>query len=217
VAENGQAVTGVASDDIGDQSLEREDRFCETDHLSDPSNPYLTPELTPPPAAALLAATIRNSIDDVEVRQQGNMIASVGGLRIRDFRSLDFRFSNWKAAFNVGRLVTPIGQIKGEKVSKAGLVRVVKTARSAFTGPDSKDQALQPGCPPVSPGKGSERLKSKHRRDLPSPPKSHKELRTHILGKEFREVEKAHLKGHEDSRTWKEVQTANQKGIIDCM
>jgi hypothetical protein len=138
-----------------------EDRFCETDHLSDPSNPYLTPELTPPPAAALLAATIRNSIDDVEVRQQGNTIssvrgsaddvevrqqgntiASVGGLRIRDFRSLDFRFSNWKAASNVGRLVTPIGQIKGEKVSKAGLVRVVKTARSAFTGPDSKDQAL---------------------------------------------------------------------------
>jgi hypothetical protein len=49
------------------------------------------------------------------------------------------------------------------------------------------------------------KLNTLHRRELPPEPKTHRDLKTHIFEAEFKEAEKSHLKGHEESRTWEAV------------
>ena len=176
----------------------------ETDHLDtiECTMPYLTPETSPPPQAALLVAAIRDSVP-YEVLLQGSPDTRAEGLEKSGPHSIDPRFSCWRTAFNAGRLVTKLGTINGETVSKAGLVRSVRGKASY---PSSEMVAKL--------GKGAS-----HRKMLPPLPKTHRDLRGHPFEQEFREAEKAHLKSHEELRTWRVVprESAKQKQILDCM
>jgi hypothetical protein len=208
-------VDGIIADPASLGGVEESAVTYETDHLcvSEQSYPYLTPEDTPPPPAALLPATIRGSaFNELEEAEDQQL------LKVRESLtpySCDLRFSNWRTAFNAGRLVTPLGTINGEMVSKARYARAVKAARPIACYPNRENQTQTDICGPEY---GPQKRKSRHRRDLPPPPKTHRDLRTHLLGTEFRAAEKAHLKSHQESQTWREVaKTAGQQGILDCM
>lgn len=60
-----------------------------------------------------------------------------------------------------------------------------------------------------------------HRRNLPPPPRWHRDLKNHVLGGLFEDAEKDHLKSHEDMKSWTEIRTrdpqAEDKQILDCM
>lgn len=184
-----------------------------TDHpslSSKPSEAYLTPEQTPPPLGALLAATIRRSAFELEEAQDQQ-------LKARGFApySANPKCDIWRTAFNAGRLVSPLGSLNGEMVSKARYARAVKAARPMASCPDREDKTDNSRA--TGPQNGLYKLRGRHRRDLPPPPKTHRDLRIHLLGAEFRAAEKAHLISHQESQTWREVGRADQKGIIDCM
>ena len=112
-------------------------------------------------------------------------------------------FSCWRTAFNAGRLVARYRTTDGETVKKASLVRKAIGAR----GPNSENLSRGGNLAPP------------HRRDLPPPPKTHKDLMGHPYEQEFREAEKVHLKSHEELRTWRVVSkdNANQRQVLDCM
>jgi hypothetical protein len=197
-------------------SVEEEPSDCRADHPTRGTllDPYLTPEITPPPPAALLAATIRNAAFNELEEAKDQQFLEVQESYSKATDSCDPKFSIWRTAFNAGRLVTPLGTINGEKVSKAWYARAVKAARPVASRPNRENQTNKGAVRSTSPGKG---LYGKHRRDLPPAPKTHRDLRTHLLATEFRAAEKAHLQSHTESRTWKEVARASQQGILDCM
>jgi hypothetical protein len=200
-------------------SVDKEAGLYETDHLrtDEWTVPYLTPDLTPSPPAALLAAAIRDSALSAEKEAQipfhdkvGEQATHVRDVhRERELRPVNPEFNYWRTAFNAGRLVAKFRTTDGETVSKAHLAQ---KARVVACGPSSEN--LSGGSPP-SRGK----VIPAHRRSLPSPPKTHKALIGHPFEKQFREAEKAHLKSHEELRTWRVVpkEIANQKQILDCM
>lgn len=212
---------GPGSTFIG--SVEQEPSDCRTDHPTSGTylDPYLTPEDTPPPPAALLAATIRSSAFNELEEAQDQQLLEVGESLTEALYPCDPRYSNWRTAFNAGRLVTPLGTINGETVSKARYARAVKAARPVASYPNRESHKLddpENGSEQLmGPENGPSKLKSRNRRDLPPPPKTHRDLRTHLLGAEFRAAEKAHLQSHQESRTWTEVTRAGQQGILDSM
>jgi Reverse transcriptase (RNA-dependent DNA polymerase) len=194
-------------------------------------SPYLTPDRTPSPPAALLAATIRNSADEEEVHDQDLRTVE----EMSTPHSIDPKFECWRTVFNAGRLVSELGTINGEKVRKAHFVRAMKLPSSrpdrkiiennvkpkeamrSYISPEKAVQLLDPEK--VKQLRTAGKLCKLRQRDLPPPPKTHKDLRTHAFGVEFREAEKAHLKSHQESRTWETVRrtVAAGKQIIDCM
>ena len=197
-------------------------------------DPYLTPEDSPPPPGALLAATIRGPAfteatigkSSVALEVEESIASAIASYPPDPWSGI------WRTAFNAGRLVTPLGTIRGEVVSKVRYTRAVKARRPVVRYPNREYQRTnrpispekgmsEPTGPENSPSnkpKSPKRLKSRYRRDLPPPPKTHRDLGTYLLGAEFREVEKAYLKTHQESRTWCEVsRTSGQQGILDCM
>jgi hypothetical protein len=63
-------------------------------------------------------------------------------------------------------------------------------------------------------------IKSKiHRRDLPPPPKWHKDLRVHPLGDHFRQAEDSNLQSHKEMNTWEaiDVPTTHGRLTLDCV
>ena len=90
---------------------------------------YLTPESTPPPPAALLATAIRSS-DSIEKDDNQRFLSRIRG---ESEKSDTSRFSgaigNWTAAFNAGRLVSPLSIYGGVTVSKA---KVAKTTQAPY-------------------------------------------------------------------------------------
>jgi hypothetical protein len=168
----------------------------ETDHLctDDCTIPYLTPDQSPSPPAALLVAAIRESASAVEESEAREPESPC---------PVNPVFSCWRTAFNAGRLVARYRTTDGETVSKARLVRKAIGAR----GPNSENLSRGGNLAPP------------HQRDLPPPPKTHKDLMGHPYEQEFREAEKVHLQSHEELRTWRVMSkdNANQRQVLDCM
>lgn len=60
-----------------------------------------------------------------------------------------------------------------------------------------------------------------HRKDLPNPPRWHRDLENHVLGELFLEAEKTHLQSHREMNSWTEISSqdpeAKGRQILDCM
>ncbi|GAB1319504.1 putative retrotransposon HobS hobase [Madurella fahalii] len=90
--------------------------------------PLLTPESSPPPVAALLATAFRGlterkeSAEIARCRQEEDarlLLVPPG-----DNRAIRRRYGVWEAAFNAGRLATPVGTYNGERVTKRQLHKI---------------------------------------------------------------------------------------------
>jgi transposase InsO family protein len=197
--------------------------------------PYLTPEATPFPPAALLATAIRSSGVHRKEEAKDQLPKSTLGCcfgqeeaqdqlskqAYRPYSMSNAKYSNWRTAFNAGRLVNVLGTYKGETVSKAKLVRTTKNLSSC---PGSEALSLS-GTRQVKPAQSKSALLEKlkagkcYRRELPPLPKTHKDLANHLLGEQFKVAEKDHLSSHRIANTWYEVrkQKAVEKELLDCM
>jgi hypothetical protein len=180
--------------------------------------PLLTPESTPPPAAALLATAFRGlterkeSAEITRCRQEEDarlLLVPPG-----DNRAIRRRYGVWEAAFNAGRLATPVCTYNGERATKKRLYKIVdkltvRTEGSQFKKSDPGDLST---FVPRQPGKI-------HRRDLPPPPRNHKELDKHPMAVGFRKAEEAHLQSHREMQSWIEVDKERSRGhqLLGCM
>ena len=198
----------------------------ETDHLELEAgrNMYLTPEDTPPPPVALLAATIRDATPEQNQEEQSSTRPGLynaqgckeqlrtrpGSYGVEETKSSVPHYTgtdsgNWRTVFNSGRLVSKVKLPSGELVSKARLVRNPKRVQNY---PNDKTWSKGGGWSVM------------HRTMLPAPPKTHKDITGHPYEKEWREAEKLHLQSHRELRTWNIVQkdaNSDQKQLLDCM
>jgi hypothetical protein len=177
--------------------------------------PYLTPEPTPPPPAALLAAAIRESAPEQYVRAAFSATTVSVEAERSTPRSIKARHGPWEAAFNAGRLATPLGMTAdGGKVSKA---RFSKLMNLPANRPGAKEQFYQQDY--THSVRQLRSGKSVHRRDMPPLPKAHRDLRNHPLAAEFKTAEKVHLQSHHETRSWREVPKSEGHGrqLLDSM
>lgn len=149
-----------------------------SDTLSSYDRAYLTPVSLLP--TALLAMTIQDASDPP------------GKLDPRDPRvSRVERSDIWKAAFNAGRLASPIGTLDGKVIDKAKLQRLLKKPRSV------------------------------HQSQLPKLPRHHRDLRDHPMGVQFEQAERDHLRSHREMESWIEIDLDDQRTLgkqtLDCM
>lgn len=97
----------------------------------------------------------------------------------------------WKSAFVAGCQATPIGILADKVIDKAKFHRLMKNPLNL------------------------------HRRDMPSLPRSHRDLAGHPMGSLFDTAEKEHLRSHQEMQSWTEVPKgdvrARGKHIFDCM
>ncbi|EED11551.1 hypothetical protein TSTA_008470 [Talaromyces stipitatus ATCC 10500] len=153
---------------------------------------YLTPPPTPP--AALLAASIQRPIDEAP-------------MPIKEYES----FAPWKATFIAGSRYKPIGTFEGKTLERERILRnqSVNRIQDKKESDRSKLQKLIK----------QEQLHKIHRRDLPDPPKWHRDLETHPLGEQFAQAERAHLQSHIPMNSWTTTDRSIAKGsqILDCM
>jgi hypothetical protein len=139
---------------------------------------YERPPLTPVslPAAGLLAMTIQAEPGPPGKLDQDHLI-----------RQSDV----WKAAFNAGRLASPIGTLHGKGIDKAKLQRMLKKPRSV------------------------------HQSQLPKLPRHHRDLRDHPMGAQFEQAERDHLQSHREMGSWIEMDRDDprtlRKETLDCM
>ena len=168
--------------EFGDLNTQTEESGLSVENEPDQLNsnesyaPYLTPETTPSPPAACLAATIRES---GHLMAQGTAVATAAGPHFSKQVP-----SNWTAAFNAGRLVKPLGTFGKETIRKAKLKKANPSGREYRQAAHSSTLLKL-----IRSGKY-------HRRLLPPPPKTHKDLRNHLLRLQFREAEKLHLQSY---------------------
>jgi Reverse transcriptase (RNA-dependent DNA polymerase)/GAG-pre-integrase domain len=110
-----------------------------------------------------------------------------------DHRPEDSTFEVWKASFNAGTLVQITGAQNHKVIDRARIQRLLRKPQG---------------------------LKALHRRDLPPEPVYHRDLANHPLGTLFEQAEKDHLRGHEEMKTWTEIQRtdprAKDQQILDC-
>ena len=130
-------------------------------------------------------------------------------------RSIKARHGPWEAAFNAGRLATPLGMAAdGGKVSKARFSKLMNPLQTALV---QKSNILQQDY--THSVRQLRSGKQVHRRDMPPLPKAHRDLRNHPLAAEFRAAEKAHLQSHRETRSWQEVPRSEGHGrqLLDSM
>jgi len=132
----------------------------------------------------------------------------------QDIRAIRNRQGNWEAAFNAGRQAATIGMMNGKPMTKGHFYKMVNKPR----GRPSTYQFIKR----LSDGQRTfvPRQDGKiHRRDLPPPPKTHKDLESHLLRLAFLEAEKQHLQSHQDMSTWAETdkKAATGRQLLDCM
>ncbi|RYP53280.1 hypothetical protein DL770_010999 [Monosporascus sp. CRB-9-2] len=207
----------VNSDEVEEPSEESDS--CEPDQLYTNAYfaPYPTPDSTPPRPAALLAATIRTAAVPEERAVMSAVPRKREGIDKIPNSGVVCRTSSWEATFNAGRLSSVIGSRHGEQVSKAQAARMVNRPHRHPNGTKMKAQVdtfehnqikrlLQAG-------------KKIHRKHLPPAPKTHKELRDHPIGNEFRKAEKDHLNSHKQISSWTKCdrKKADGKQLLDCM
>ena len=110
-----------------------------------------------------------------------------------DHRPEDSTFEVWKASFNAGTLAQITGAQDHKVIDRARIQRLLRQPQG---------------------------LKALHRRDLPPEPVYHRDLANHPLGTLFEQAEKDHLRGHEQMKTWTEIQRtdprAKEQQILDC-
>ena len=110
-----------------------------------------------------------------------------------DHRPEDSTFDVWKASFNAGSLVQITGAQDHKVIDRAKIQRLLRKPQG---------------------------LKALHRRDLPPEPVYHRDLANHPLGALFEQAEKDHLRGHEQMKTWTEIQRTDPRAkgqqILDC-
>jgi hypothetical protein len=101
-------------------------------------------------------------------------------------------FAPWKASFIAATRHKDVGVVNGKTIDKFKIQRILRS------------------------GKG---LRGLHRKELPDLPKSHGELKNHLLGAQFKEAEEAHLKSHIPTNSWSQIEKIETKGaqILDCM
>ena len=99
----------------------------------------------------------------------------------------------WKASFNAGTLAQITGAQDHKVIDRAKIQRLLRNSQG---------------------------LKALHRRHLPPEPVNHKDLANHPLGTLFEQAEKDHLRGHEQMKTWTEIQCTDSRAkgqqILDC-
>ena len=191
--------------------------------------PLLTPDATPPSAGALMAATIREfterqesaarPYEEVERCRQPKELATPGTIQLlvpagEDLRAIRHRHGNWEAAFNAGRLASPIGMIDGKRVTKDQFMKIVNGSKGRPSGKELH-KTRSNGVVTVVP----RRPNKIHRRDLPPPPKTHRDLESHPMGTGFKEAERVHLNSHKEMQSWLEISKDQAKGhqLLDCM
>ncbi|KAJ8129613.1 hypothetical protein O1611_g4017 [Lasiodiplodia mahajangana] len=188
--------------------------------------PLLTPDATPPPAVALMTAAFSGLTDLSDGVEHGvppgqEEAESTRSLYVLpDNRAIRRRYGVWEAAFNAGRLATPVGTYNGERVTKRRLHKLVDKPSARTEG--SKFNRLDPGglstFVPRQPGRI-------HRRDLPPPPKSHRDLvgsknrEKHPIAEGFLEAERIHLQSHREMQSWIEIDQTKAKDhqVLGCM
>jgi len=98
----------------------------------------------------------------------------------------------WKAAFSAGRLSRRVGNLNGESLDRIQFQRLLRSPKG---------------------------MKAIHRRNLPPPPTSHRDIKDHPLGCLFEQAEKDHLQSHVPMNSWTITNRSEARGeqILDCM
>jgi hypothetical protein len=139
---------------------------------------YPTPSPTPP--AALLAYSIQSIQEPAQKQEHKHSSNSKNCMP-------------WRAAFNAGRLSTPIGRFQGKCVDRAQFQRLREQGRLI-------------------------ELKATQ---LSQPPKSHHDLKIHLFGALFEQAELAHLESHKGTNSWTEISRKDpriyRKQVINYM
>lgn len=109
--------------------------------------------------------------------------------------------------------------------ASTGVLRIPKTDcwKASFMAGTRSGSVAKVGGLPFTKAQ-YERIHSKplgiHRRDLPPPPQSRRELRNHPMAELFKQAERDHLKSHSDMGSWKEVERREPQRkrhrVLDC-
>ncbi|EED18409.1 hypothetical protein TSTA_121520 [Talaromyces stipitatus ATCC 10500] len=152
---------------------------------------YPTPPPIPP--AALLVASIQRPIDEVP-------------MLIKKYES----FVPWKATFIAGSRYKPIGTFESKTLERERISR----NQSVNKIQDKKEECDRSKLQKLI---QQEQLHKIHRRDLPDPPKWHRDLETHLLGEQFAQAKRAHLQSYIPMNSWTTVDQSIAKGsqILD--
>lgn len=83
----------------------------------------------------------------------------------------------WKSAFLVGQRQRPVGKIDDKKYDRVRIERMIRNGT----------------------------LSKLHRRHLPPAPRTHKDLKNHLMRQAFQQAEKDHLDSHVPTRSWTKI------------